>query len=110
MELLSFLFGFVALFVFYQGILVARGVQKTVRELLQENRELRRAISLLSQESTIGYIRVEKEDGPRRTMRFVEFDRNDPLKAINDVTIDVGSAVVHCDLLVVKFSTEFVAD
>ena len=87
---------------------------RTIFDLLAENKKLRTAIANLSAESQIGYAKVLSQatrDGRTFTLvLFVETARDDPAKHILEQEYEVEGDVVHFDALIVKFSTQYVAD
>lgn len=87
---------------------------RTIFDLLTENRQLKTAISNLTAESQIGLARVvaqEVKNGRLMTrVRFIETARDDPSKEILRQEYEVEGDVVHFDALIVKFSSDYVAD
>lgn len=96
------------------GLLAWRWTAKTIYELLAENKELRRAIGNLTEESQIGYAKVlqqERRDGTLYTrLLFVETDRDDPARRILQREYEIEGDVVHFDILLVTFGDELVMD
>jgi hypothetical protein len=86
----------------------------TIHELLTENRELKQAISHLTEEDQIGYAKVlsqRNEDGRLlTTIRFVETARDDKTKVILQKECIVEGDVIHFDALIVKFDDKMVMD
>jgi len=86
----------------------------TLRELLTENKQLRQAISNLTDEDQIGYAKVisrRKEDGrDLTTIRFVETARDDKTKVILQKEYTIEGDVIHFDALIVKFEDKMVLD
>ncbi len=86
----------------------------TIHELLTENRQLKQAISNLTEEDQIGYAKVlsqRSEDGRlRTTIRFVETARDDKTKIILQKECIVEGDVIHFDALIVKFEDKMVMD
>jgi len=86
----------------------------TIHQLLTENRELKQAISHLTEEDQIGYAKVlsqRNEDGRRlTTIRFVETARDDKTKIILQKECTVEGDVIHFDALIVKFDDKMVMD
>ena len=84
------IFSYILLGLFLVGfIYLARGLYygtKTIYELLAENKQLKQAITNLTQEEQIGYAKVIEQqikDGKVfTTVRFVETARDDKLKKI----------------------------
>ena len=88
--------------------------EMTIRQLLNENKELKNAITNLTAEEQIGYAKVlsqETKDGKlTTTLRFVETARDDKLKKIVEKDYTVEGDVIHFDALIVKFSDKMVMD
>lgn len=111
-----FSYGFAALFVAaaaFVGPGLYRGAM-TIHELLTENKQLKQAISNLTDEDQIGYAKVisqRDENGKlQTTIRFVETARDDKTKVILQKEYTVEGDVVHFDGLIVKFDDKLVAD
>ncbi|MCD6175203.1 MAG: hypothetical protein J7K65_05470 [Planctomycetes bacterium] len=87
---------------------------KTIEDLLNENEELKTAITNLSQEDQIGYAKVlsqETRDGQLFTrILFVEADPEDFTKQILRKEYEIQGDVVHFDTLIVTFGSELVMD
>jgi hypothetical protein len=87
---------------------------KAITELLSENKELKQAITNLTEENQIGYAKVlsqQTRDGRLYThLLFVETDRSDPAKRILEREYDIEGDVVHFDALIVKFDDKIVMD
>ena len=101
----------------YVGFLLSRPfllMSKTIHQLMQENKQLRRAVANLTQESQIGYAKVisqQKRDGQIFTkLRFRETDRSDRLKTILEKEYEVEGDVIYFDALIIKFGSEAVMD
>jgi len=99
------------------GVYVGRsrfGAAKTIHQLLTENRQLKTAITNLTDEDQIGYAKVlgqHQQDGKLfTTIRFVETDRDDNLKRVLEKDYLVEGDIVHFDALVVKFGRQMVMD
>ena len=95
----------------------ARGPYKaieTIHQLLTENKELKQAITNLTEEDQIGYAKVisqEYKDGKLfTTIKFVETARNDKLKTILEKEYTIEGDIVHFDALIVKFGDKMVMD
>ena len=90
------------------------GVNKTIEQLLTENKQLKEAITNLNEETQIGYAKVlsqeEKEGRLFTRLLFVETDRQDPLKRVLEKEYEIEGDVVHFDALVVKFDNRIVMD
>ena len=86
----------------------------TIHELLTENKNLKRAIANLTDESQIGYakvIRQENADGKLQTViKFVETAPNDQTKKVLEKEYTIEGDIVHFDALVVKFGDKMVTD
>lgn len=96
---------------------LARGPYKafaTIQELLAENKQLKQALTNLSQEDQIGYAKVinqETRDGQLfTTIRFVETARDDKLKKILEKEYTIAGDIIHFDALIVKFGNKMVLD
>jgi len=83
-------------------------------QLINENKELKRAISNLTHETQIGYAKVISQvvrDGRMYTrLRFVETDRHAPYKKILEKEYEIEGGVVHFDAIVIKFFNQMVMD
>jgi hypothetical protein len=88
--------------------------EMTIHQLLNENKQLKQAISNLTAEEQIGYAKVlkqETKDGKTwTTLRFVETARDDKLKKIVEKDYSIEGDIVHFDALIVKFSDKMVMD
>jgi hypothetical protein len=86
----------------------------TIHKLLAENKQLKEAITNLTQEDQIGYAKVttqETKDGKLlTTLKFVETARDDKLKKILEKEYSIEGDIVHFDALVVKFGDKMVMD
>lgn len=110
------LYGFVAILVVVAAFIgpgIYRGAM-TLHDLLTENKQLREAISNLTDEDQIGYAKVisrRNEDGRLlTTIRFVETARDDKTKVILQKEYTVEGDIVHFDAVIVKFDDKMVAD
>ena len=87
---------------------------RTIEQLLNENLELKTAITNLSQEEQIGYAKVlsqETRDGQLFTkILFVEADPEDFTKHILRKEYEIQGDVIHFDTLIVTFGSELVMD
>ena len=85
---------------------------KTMLELLHENKGLKKSITNLTWETQIGYAKVlsqQEKDGKLIThLLFVETDRIDPLKRILEKEYEIEGDVVHFDALIVTFGNQLV--
>jgi len=88
--------------------------EMTIHQLLNENKQLKSAITNLTAEEQIGYAKVisqETKEGLVVTkLRFVETARNDKLKKIVEKDYTIEGDIVHFDALIVKFSDKMVMD
>jgi len=86
----------------------------TIHKLLAENKQLKQAITNLTQEDQIGYAKVtaqETKDGILlTTIKFVETDRDDKLKKILEKEYSIEGDIIHFDALIVKFGDKMVMD
>jgi hypothetical protein len=86
----------------------------TIHQLLNENKQLKEAITNLTAEEQIGYAKVikqETKDGKVwTTLRFVETARSDKLKKILEKDYTIEGDIVHFDALIVKFDNKLVMD
>jgi hypothetical protein len=86
----------------------------TIHELLTENKQLKQAITNLTQEEQIGYAKVisqqSKEDKLFTTIRFVETARDNKLEKILEKEYTIEGDIVHFDALIVKFEDKMVLD
>jgi len=86
----------------------------TIHELLAENKQLKQAITNLTQEDQIGYAKVtaqETKEGKLFTMvKFVETARDDKLKKILEKDCTIEGDIIHFDALIVKFGDKMVMD
>jgi hypothetical protein len=86
----------------------------TIHQLLNENKQLKEAITNLTAEEQIGYAKVikqETKDGKIvTTLRFVETARSDKLKKILEKDYTIEGDVVYFDALIVKFDNKMVMD
>jgi hypothetical protein len=87
---------------------------KTIEELLTENRHLKDAINNLSHVEQIGYAKVtsqETREGQLFTrLIFVETDPADPTVQLFSEEYEIQGDVVHFDALIIKFTGELVMD
>jgi len=92
---------------FYYGAL-------TIHELLTENRQLKQAITNLTQEDQIGYAKVVRqrvEDGRLlTTVKFVETARDDKTKKILHKEYTIEGDIIHFDSLIIRFGDKMVMD
>lgn len=111
-----FTYGIVAAFIVAAAYIGPGLYQRaiTIHELLTENRELKLAISNLTDEDQIGYAKVLSqwnENGRQRTtIRFVETARDDKTRIILQRECTIEGDVIHFDALIVKFEDKMVLD
>jgi hypothetical protein len=86
----------------------------TIHDLLSENKQLKQAISNLTDEDQIGYAKVisQRDEGGRllTTIRFVETARDDKTQTILQKEYTVEGDVIHFDALIVQFGDKMVMD
>jgi hypothetical protein len=86
----------------------------TIQQLLNENKQLKAAITNLTAEEQIGYAKVLKQETKEgklwTTLRFVETARDDKLKKIVEKDYTIEGDIVHFDALIVKFDNKMVMD
>jgi hypothetical protein len=86
----------------------------TVHKLLNENKQLKQAITNLTVEEQIGYAKVisqETRDGKLfTTIKFVETARNDKLQKVFEKQYTLEGDIIHFDALIVKFGEKMVID
>lgn len=98
------------------GIIAVTGYfgVKTITELLTENKQLKESLARLTEEDQIGYAKVIKQEpkdgGLQTTLKFVETARDDKSNRILEKEYVIEGDVVHFDALIVKFSSQLVAD
>ncbi len=112
------LFGLILVLGLFGGVAYfSRGPYKavmTINELLDENKQLKQAISNLTHEEQIGYAKVIEQqtvDGKLFTkIRFVETARDDKLKRVLEKEYTIEGDIVHFDALIIKFGNKMVID
>lgn len=87
----------------------------TIHQLLTENKQLKQAITNLTDEQQIGYAKViQQETVPdgrlMTTLRFVETAANEPTRQILEKEFTVEGDMVHFDALIVRFGNQMVMD
>lgn len=110
--------GLITVVILFGGMAyLSRGPYKaieTIHELLTENKNLKQAITNLTEESQIGYAKVIKQetvDGKLlTTIKFVETAWDDQTKKILEKEYTVEGDIVHFDALIVKFDNKMVTD
>jgi hypothetical protein len=109
--ILLLILGLVAASYFGRGYLLR---EMTIHQLLNENKQLKEAITNLTSEDQIGYAKVinqQTQNGKLiTTLRFVETARNDKTKKILEKDYTIEGDVVHFDALIVKFGDKMVMD
>jgi hypothetical protein len=112
------IFGLIVVLAIFGGLgYLSRGPYKAIlkiHELLTEKKNLKQAITNLTDESQIGYakvIRQENADGKLlTTIKFVETARDDQTKKILEKEYTIEGDIVHFDALIVKFGDKMVTD
>ena len=110
--------GLVVVVVVFGGIAyLSRGPYEaviTIHELLTENKDLKQAITNLTDESQIGYAKIinqETVDGKlMTTIKFVETARDDRAKKILEKEYTIEGDIIHFDALIIKFGDKMVTD
>lgn len=86
----------------------------TIHELLTANKELKEAITNLTDEDQIGYAKVlgqgRTEGGLITRIKFVETARDDKLRRILEKEYEIPGDIIHFDALIVKFGDKMVMD
>lgn len=86
----------------------------TIHKLLAENKQLKQAITNLTQEDQIGYAKITAQETKNgiliTTIKFVETARNDKLKKILEKEYSIEGDIVHFDALIIKFGDKMVMD
>ncbi|MBN1973664.1 MAG: hypothetical protein JW787_08500 [Sedimentisphaerales bacterium] len=86
----------------------------TIHELLTENKELKQAITNLTQEEQIGYAKIisqeEKEGLLYTTIKFVETARGNNLNKIIEKEYTIEGDTFFFDVMIVKFGNKMVTD
>ena len=86
----------------------------TIHELLTENKELKDAISNLTEENQIGYAKIISQDVNEgklyTTIKFVETARDDNLKSILEKEYTIEGDIIHFDALIIKFDNNLVTN
>ena len=115
-KLLSTLIGIVILgLIGGGGLLIWKyNSNRTIGQLLEENKELQEAITNLKTENQIGYAKVisqvETEGKVITKLKFVETDRGDMLKRVLEKEYEMEGDIIHFDALIVKFDEKLVID
>jgi len=86
----------------------------TISDLLTENKNLKQAITTLTDEDQIGYAKVvdqQFKDGQLlTTIKFVETARGNKLKTILEKEYTIVGDIIYFDALIVKFGNRMVTD
>ncbi len=86
----------------------------TIHQLLTDNKQLKQAITNLTDEDQIGSAKVLGQDetggGLVTRIKFVETARNDKLKRILEKEYAIPGDIIHFDALIVKFGDKIVMD
>ena len=97
----------------FWGYTVSRSVE-TFHEFLTENKQLKEALTRLTNENLIGYAKVvkqEESDGNlMTTLVFYQTARNNPDARIMEGEFTIQGDIAHFDALVVKFDDKMVLD
>jgi hypothetical protein len=87
---------------------------RTVHMLLTENKQLKKAITNLTQQDQIGYAKVisqqRRDEKLFTTIRFVETAADDQLKKVLEKDYTIEGDIIHFDALIVKFGQKMVMD
>ena len=97
------------------GLLIWKShFNKTIGQLLKENKELQQAMTNLKAERQIGYAKVvsqvENQGKVITKLKFVETDRKDMLKRVLEKEYEIEGDIIHFDALMVKFNDQLVMD
>ncbi len=88
--------------------------QRTIRQLLTENKELQKAISNLTFEQQIGYAKVLdqqwRQERQYTRLVFVQTSAEDPSKPLLKKEVEIEGDIAHFDALIVRFGNELVMD
>jgi hypothetical protein len=83
---------------------------KSIHDLFENNKKLKRAIENLTREDQIGYAKVVRQeiiDGTLfTTLKFVETARDDKLKKVLEQEYTIEGDVIFFDALIVSFSND----
>jgi hypothetical protein len=101
------------------ALFISVGVYRSgavLHELFSENKNLKQALTNLTDEGKIGYAKVlsqEMDDEGNvvsTTLKFVETARDDELKILLEKQYTVKGDIVHFDAMIVKFGDKMVMD
>lgn len=88
--------------------------EQNLKELLQENEELQKAIHNLSIASPIGYVKVTEQkfskEGVISKLKFVEVDRDNPRIVLQTKEFEVVGEEIYFDLMLINFDEKYVKD
>lgn len=97
----------------FWGYTVSRSVE-TFSEFLSENKELKQAITRLTDQQLIAYAKVikqEEQDGQlTTTLVFYQTGRDNPDARAMQGEVNIKGDIAHFDALVVKFGDQMVLD
>ncbi len=89
-------------------------VSETFRDLLLENKKLKKAISNLTNEEQIGYAKViqqQKRDGKLyTTFKFVQTAPGNKLEQVHSKEYEIDGDVIFFDALIITFDPQLVMD
>ncbi len=109
---ITIMFAIAALFI---SVGVYRG-GSVLHNLFAENKQLKQALTNLTDEGKIGYAKVlsqEKDSNGRiisTTLKFVETARDNALQTVLEKEYTVKGDIVHFDALIIKFGNKMVMD
>ena len=87
---------------------------RTIGQLLKENKALQTAIANLKAERQIGYAKIisqtEAEGRIITKLKFVETDKKDMLKRVLEKEYEIEGDIIYFDALIVKFDKQLVMD
>ncbi len=104
-----------AIAVLFISVGVYRG-GSVLHNLFAENKQLKQALTNLTDEGKIGYAKVlnqQKDENGKvisTTLKFVETARDNDLQTVLEKQYTVNGDVVHFDALIVKFGNKMVMD
>lgn len=100
-------------------VLIGMGIFRggtALNKLLTENKQLKKAISHLTDEGKIGYAKVlsQQTDAEGKVLitklKFVETSRDNELETVLERVYEIEGDVIHFDALIVKFGNKLVMD
>jgi hypothetical protein len=101
------------------AVLISVGVYRggsVLHNLFAENKQLKQALTNLTDEGKIGYAKVlnqQKDENGKvitTTLKFVETARDNELQTVLEKQYTVKGDVVHFDALIIKFPNKMVMD